>query len=110
MTLKTAIKRKNVSEIRKISKDLPIADIADLLEILSSDEIATYFHLLKSDMKSDIFSHLEHEHQERLIKLFNAQEMREIVGDLYSSDIVDLIEGLPRELVTIIFKFNRPQY
>lgn len=102
MSLKQAIKKASVTEIRKISKELPIADIADKLEKLTSEEIVTYFRLLKTEMQSEIFSHLEPEYQEHLVKLFTNKQMKEIVGALYASDIADLIEDLPEELAISI--------
>ena len=104
MTLKQAIKKRNISEVRKITKSLPFADIADRLEKLSSQESMVYFRLLKTQTQSEIFSHLEPHYQEELIGLFTDQQMKEIVGDLYSDEIADLIEEVPDELASRILK------
>lgn len=104
MTLKQAIKAKNVAEIRKITKVTPIADIADMLEELSQSNIVVFFRLLKTETQSDIFAHLEPEFQEMLVKYFTDDQMKEIVGDLYSAEIADLIEDVPDELATRILK------
>lgn len=104
MTLKQAIKQKNVAEIRKITKTLHFADIADMLEKLSSQESVIYFRLLKTETQSEIFSHLEPAYQEQLIKLFSDQQMKDIVGELYSAEIADLIEDVPDEFANRILK------
>lgn len=104
MTLKTAIKTKNVPEIRKITKTLPLADIADLLESLDSAELIIFFRLLKTETQSEIFAHLESEYQESLIRLFTEQQMKDIVGELYSDEIADLIEEMPDDMASRILK------
>lgn len=104
MTLKMAIKEKNVSEIRKITKKMPLADIADLLEELDSAEIIVFFRLLKTETQSEIFSHLEPEYQEMLIHLFTDQQMKDIVGELYSDELADLIEDMPDDMSSRILK------
>ena len=98
MTLKTAIQRKNVSEIRKISTEIPIADIADLLEELSSNDRVIFFRLLNSNLQSEIFAALEPEFQEQLIVSFTDQQIETIVSDLYTDDIADLIEDVPEKI------------
>ena len=104
MTLKQAIKKKDVAKIRSITKDSPLADIADNLEKLSSEDISMYFYLLKSEFQSDVFSHLEPEYQKQLVDVFTDQQMKDIVGEMYASKIADLIEEVSEDLSDRIFK------
>ena len=98
MTLKTAIQKKNVSEIRKITTEVPIADIADLLEELSSNDRVIFFRLLNTNLQSEIFAALEPEFQEQLIVSFTDQQIEKIISELYTDDIADLIEDVPEKI------------
>ena len=98
MTLKTAIQKKNVSEIRKITTEIPIADIADLLEELSSNDRVIFFRLLNTSLQSEIFAALEPEFQEQLIVSFTDQQIEKIISELYTDDIADLIEDVPEKI------------
>ena len=104
MTLKQAIKQKNISEIRKISSSTPLADLADNLENLTKAERIIYFTLLKTEQQSEIFSFLEPEYQEDLAKSFTDQQIKDIIGELYASEIADLIEAFPEKLSQKILK------
>ena len=104
MTLKTAIKKKKISEIRKITKATPIADIADLLEEMDNSERVVYFRLLKTETQSEIFAQLEPEYQEQLINSFTDEQIEKLVSELYTADIVDLIEDVPENLSLRILK------
>ena len=104
MTLKTAIKKKKISEIRKITKATPIADIADLLEEMDNSERVVYFRLLKTETQSKIFAQLELEYQEQVINSFTDEQIKNLVSELYTADIVDLIEDVPENLSLRILK------
>ena len=104
MSLKEAINKKNVTQIRKITSEKPVADIADMLEELTSAQRILYFRLLKTETQAEVFSQLEHEYQEDLIKAFSDAQLKEIVGELYSDEIADLVEEVPDELARRILK------
>jgi len=104
MTLRTAIKNKKVAEIRRITKATPLADIADMLEELTSKERVLFFRLLNTELQSDVFSALEPEYQEHLIKSFTDQELKDIIGDMFTDDIADLIEDVPDDIAKRIIK------
>ena len=104
MTLHAAIKSKSISEIRRITRTTPVADIADTLETLEPTERILFFRLLNTETQSKIFSELEPEFQEHLIQSFTDEQMKEIVGDLYTDEIADLVEDMPIELVQRILK------
>ena len=104
MTLKNAIKTRNVKEIRKISNETPIADLADRLEEMEVAERVLFFRLLNTDVQSEIFSYLEPEFQEELIGSFTDKQIEEIIGDLYADEIADIVEEVPSEIARRILK------
>ena len=108
MTLKSAIKNKNVKEIRRIAQNTPVAEVADLLETLTSAERVIFFRLLNSKLQSKIFASLEDDYQEQLVKTFNEQQIKDIIGELYADEIADLIEDVPADIAQKILK-NTPK-
>lgn len=104
MSLKEAINKKNVTQIRKITSEKPVADIADMLEELTNAQRILYFRLLKTETQAEVFSQLEHEYQEDLVKAFSDAQLKEIVGELFSDEIADLVEEVPDELARRILK------
>ena len=98
MSLKSAIKSKNVKEIRKIALSTPEAEVADLIESLTPAERVVFFRLLKSKQQSKIFMSLEQDYQEQIIKLFTDEELKGVVSYLYADEIADLIEEVPSDI------------
>lgn len=108
MSLQEAIKNRSIKDIRQITKKTPIADIADILESLSTNEIVLYFRLLNTHDSADIFAQLELEYQEKLINSFTNEEAKDIFEDLYLDDIADLIEEVPANIARKILA-NTPK-
>jgi len=104
MTLRSAIKNKKVAEIRRITKETPVADIADMLEELTAKERVLFFRLLNTDLQSEVFAALEPEFQEHLVNSFTDKQIKDIVTEMYTDDIADLVEDVPDEIAKRILK------
>lgn len=102
MTLQAALKTKNVNEIRKISRNTPIADLANLIEDFSPQDQVLFFRLLKTNAQSKIFTALDFEVQQKIVEAFTDKETQEIISSLYADDIADLIEEVPPILASRI--------
>ncbi|WKX02515.1 magnesium transporter [Candidatus Mycoplasma mahonii] len=98
MSLKSAIARKNISEIRKIANEHPTVDIAELFEGLSQAERMIFFRLLNTSFQSELFSAIDSNFQEQLLKSFSNTELKSIIDDLYTDEIADLIEEVPVDI------------
>lgn len=84
------------------------ADIAELLSVLEEKEIPIAFRILPKDLAGDVFSYMENDMQEILIRSFSDAELKEIISDLWLDDTVDLIEEMPANVVTRILKNTDP--
>lgn len=102
MTLQAAVKTKNVSEIRKITRNTPIADLANLIKKFNPQDRVLYFRLLKTNVQSRIFTALDFETQQQIVESFTDSETQEIISLLYADDIADLIEEVPPILASRI--------
>jgi magnesium transporter len=98
MTLKSALKNKKIAEVRQIIKEMPIFDIAKLIEGLDINQRLLFFRVLKTSRSAEIFSQLDIEIQEELIQNFSDAESNSILEYLYADDIADLIEELPANI------------
>jgi magnesium transporter len=98
MTLKSALKNKKIAEVRQIIKEMPIFDIAKLIEGLDINQRLLFFRVLKTSRSAEIFSQLDFEIQEELIQNFSDAESNSILEYLYADDIADLIEELPANI------------
>lgn len=102
--LKTLIKMKDVKSLREIFDEYNIVDLTELVGELELNEALFIFKTLKKDVTSSIFSYLPHEKQERLIQLFTGPQIKEMLDNLYSDDILDFIEEMPANIVSHILK------
>ncbi|WP_438341616.1 magnesium transporter [Mycoplasma sp. 3341] len=93
--LKNALQFKNVHLIRTFVDETPNATIADKIEELTPYERIFFFRIIKPKDSGEIFSYLENDIQEEIIKAFTDEELEAILDDLYLDDIVDLIEEMP---------------
>ncbi|MCP4336329.1 MAG: magnesium transporter [Mycoplasma sp.] len=108
MTLKTAVRNKKVSEIRKIVKETPIADLAEMLEKIPTTQLGFFFRVLGVREAGKLFAFLDHEKQELIIKLLSDKEQKTILENIYADDIVDIIEEMPSNISKQILK-NTPK-
>ncbi len=84
-------------------------DAADFLETLPPDELPVVFRLLKKDTAAEIFAELEYGPQTRLISTLSDRELGQLCGELYTDDVVDLLEELPAGVVSRILKNVPPE-
>lgn len=62
------------------------------------------FRLLNKDDSIDVFSHMEKDHQTRLLEAFSDKEVKFIVDELYFDDMIDLIEEMPAGIVKKVLR------
>ena len=98
------IDEKKYFEIRKYLNDLNIVEVSELLNQFESSELIMIFRLLSKNRAADVFSYLDSEHQEMIIKTMTDVETKNIFDELYFDDIVDIIEEMPSNVVKKILK------
>lgn len=78
----------------ELMEPLHAADIADLLEQISSFERSRLIRLYDREFDGDILSELDESIREEVIAVLTPQVLSQAVRDLDSDDVVDLIEDL----------------
>lgn len=94
------IDAKHYSEAHALLEELNAADIAEWLDELTDDpRILVIFRLLPKELAAEVFSHLSHEMQQRIVESLTDKELARIVDDLFLDDTVDFIDEMPASIV-----------
>lgn len=102
--IRELIQSKNIDAIRAFSEQVTMSEIVEILNQLSEIEGILFFRFLKTEKASEVFSHLDEEMQENIIKNLTQKETYSIINELYTDEIADLIEELPPHLSKAILK------
>ena len=98
------------ADLRILLLDMEPVDIAHYLENnLEEKEQLMFFRLLPKELASDVFVEFDSALQERLIKAFTDNELKQVVDDMFLDDTVDIIEEMPANVVKRILKNSTPE-
>lgn len=84
-------------------------DAAEFLSAVEPSLQAKLFRLLKKDTASDIFSELDSEVQEAIIRSMSDREVASFMDELFIDDAVDMLEELPASMVNRILRNTDPE-
>lgn len=99
----------NLQEIRKLAKDVQPIDFAEVLNKLDDKLIFRIIRMLDNEKTAEIFPHLTSQIQEAIINAFSNGEIKEIIDELYSDDLIDVIDDMPATIVKKILKTTSPE-
>jgi magnesium transporter len=92
--IRDAVAEGNEAAVDQLMEPLHAADIADLLEQISSSERIALVHLWSKGFDGEILSELDESIREEIIEALPHEVLTEAVRELDSDDVVDLIEDL----------------
>jgi len=94
------IGKNDIKGLRTFVESQKPIDIAYLInDITSEAEVVFFFKTVPSDFTADVFSYLDADQQERIVKAFSNKEVEVIMKEMPIDDIVDFVEELPSNLV-----------
>ncbi|MGL5541639.1 MAG: magnesium transporter [Erysipelotrichaceae bacterium] len=96
------IEAKKVHQLREVFHEYNIVDLAEIVEQLNVEHTLFLFKILQHDVSGELFSYLSSDVQESLITLFTGPQIKEILDNLYSDDILEFIEEMPANIVRFI--------
>ncbi len=67
------------------------------------------YRLLEKEKAAEVFTELDSDIQEKLIKVLTDKELKDVVNELYIDDAVDIIEEMPSNVVKRILKHIAPE-
>ncbi|HAN42472.1 MAG TPA: magnesium transporter, partial [Sphaerochaeta sp.] len=108
-TLRTLAEAKRFQSIKDVILTMNPFDLAVLFNGLDEKTVTVLFRLLPRDMAGDVFSELDRDTQETLIRAFTDSELKLILNDLFTDDAADLVEEMPANVVKRILAQADPQ-
>lgn len=103
------IKEKKYGNVRILLEGMNPADIAELFDGISEEELPLLFRILPKELAADTFVEMNADEQELLVTVFSDRELREVINEMYVDDAVDMIEEMPAFLVKRILKHANPE-
>ena len=85
------------------------ADIAEILESLSEEQLITFFRLLPKSIAAETFSFLGLDKQQTIISSLTDKEAATIIDEMYADDATDLMEEMPANVVQKILAKTTPE-
>ena len=92
------IANKDGDSLREILHQLHFADIAELLEELSSDEATYLVKLLESDLTSEALMELDDDVREKILSRLSPKEIAKELAEMDTDDAADIIAELDDDI------------
>lgn len=103
---------KKYSAVKQLIGQMEEADLAKLFEELENEEDADQFNrlfrLLPKETAAEVFSYMEAEIQEKIVRTLTDTELQHILDDLFMDDYVDLVEEMPANVVKRVMQNTTP--
>ena len=93
------VKTKQFRALRAHLDEMNEVDIAEFLDELEPDQQVVVFRLLPKETAAEVFSYMEPEIQEKIVRTLTDTELQHILDDLFMDDYVDLVEEMPANVV-----------
>lgn len=94
------IQDKKFAAARALLQDMNEVDVAEFMKDIDDPKtLLLTFRLLPKELAADVFSYLDHDQQERIVREITDRELAGILDELYLDDTVDFLDELPASLV-----------
>ncbi|MEQ9487419.1 MAG: magnesium transporter [Alphaproteobacteria bacterium] len=114
VAIEDALEKGENETVHALLEPLHAADIADLLEQLTSGQRESLIAVIGDNLDSEVISYLDYAVREDVVDILNAEQIATIVSDLDSDDAIDFIEDLDeheqREVLRTIPEEERALY
>ncbi|MBQ7172411.1 MAG: magnesium transporter [Clostridia bacterium] len=107
--LSEKVGEKDFKTLRALLHETNPVDVAEALAELPEREMTVCFRMLDKDTASEVFSGMEPDAQELLIRSLSDKELKEIVDDMWTDDAADLVEEMPANVVSRILAAASPE-
>jgi magnesium transporter len=107
--LATLVRDRRFSELRKATREIQIADLAEAVVELAPEDQVIVFRILPREMAARMFEYLEVEDQEELLKAMGDKDVANILNDMAADDRTALLEELPAKVTRHLLNLLSPQ-
>lgn len=94
--------KKDYKTLREVFEEYNIVDLAEIVNEAPIDWIVVMMKVLKKKSSADLFTYLDADVQEKLIKTLTSPQIRELLEYLMDDDMVDFIEEMPSNVAKIV--------
>lgn len=101
---KDLVDRGQTGLLRNILIDLHPADMAELIERLSSEDQAKVFDLLSDEVAGSVIAEMDPHKRQNLLNGFGPDRIFAIIDELESDDAADMVAELPPDLAERVFR------
>ncbi|MFA6929096.1 MAG: magnesium transporter [Lentisphaeria bacterium] len=99
----------NYSSLQARLVEMNPVDLAHELEQMERGEMLMVFRLMPKDQAADVFTYLDSSLHRHIVETITAQEVRELIDEMFIDDAVDLLEELPSNMVRAIINNTSPE-
>jgi magnesium transporter len=99
LDFRSLIAARDFATLREETQNWRASDLVDVIEPLSAAEQAIVFRLLPRELAAKVFSYLEPDRQEQLLKAMAHEEVAAILNAMSPDDRTSLLEELPAEVM-----------
>ncbi len=98
------IEDKKYTKLRSILCEMNPADIAQILEETTKEQLPVIFRILPKELAAETFVEMESDMQRLLIDAFSDRELKQVFDELFLDDTVDIIDEMPALVTKRILK------
>ena len=92
------VAKKDGNKLRELLHELHFADIAELLEELSSDEATYLIKILESELTSEALMELDDDVREKILSRLSPKEIAQELTEMDTDDAADIIAELDEDI------------
>ncbi len=93
------IKDCEFKDLKRLLETIHPVDLVEIVEGFEKRHIVLVFKLLSKEDAAEMFTHMSSDMQESLIHALNAEEIKDVMEELYLDDAVDILEEMPANVV-----------
>ncbi|MFA6861225.1 MAG: hypothetical protein WCR56_02445, partial [Bacilli bacterium] len=107
--MKAIIQNRNTTILKLTVSQYDPHNIANAMNDLDEEDLLFFFKAIKSDDAAPVFTFLEQETKERVVKAFSSSDLQNIVSAMATDNLVDFVDDLPANLVNKVLKATNPE-
>lgn len=102
--LQELLENNKFNVLHAVLKEMNSVDIADFLNGIDDKFLVATFRILPKDVSAEVFSYMDTDSQEHIVRSITDSELHRLVEDMYIDDTVDFLEDVPANVVTRVLK------
>src|SRR5881296_1212349 len=107
--IRSLIEARNFGALRELFREMPPADVAEVILDLPEDEQVIIFRLLPTPLAADVFEYLEPDAQQHLLRAMAHEQVVAILNEMTPDDRTALLEEMPSAAARQLIKLLTPE-